>query len=193
MLFRSNAVLLLDEIEKAHQDIYNILLQVMDYARLTDNKGRKADFRNVVLIMTSNAGAQFASQSIGFSSHVSRGDAMMKQVKRTFKPEFLNRLSGAVVFHDMDKQMATLILKKKLRELDQKLESKQVTLTLTAEAFEHLLQEGFTAEYGAREMDRVIAQQLKPLLMREILFGSLRQGGEITIDLNDGKLINRKS
>ena len=187
-----NSVLLLDEIEKAHQDIYNILLQVMDYARLTDNKGRKADFRNVVLIMTSNAGAQFASQSIGFSSHVSRGDAMMKQVKRTFKPEFLNRLSGAVVFHDMDKQMATLILKKKLRELDQKLANKQVTLTLTAEAFNHLLQEGFTAEYGAREMDRVIAQQLKPLLMREILFGSLRQGGEITIDLNDGKLINRK-
>jgi len=184
-----NSVLLLDEIEKAHQDIYNILLQVMDYARLTDNKGRKADFRNVVLIMTSNAGAQFASQSIGFSSHVSRGDAMMKQVKRTFKPEFLNRLSGAVVFHDMDKQMATLILKKKLRELDQKLESKQVTLTLTAEAFEHLLQEGFTAEYGAREMDRVIAQQLKPLLMREILFGSLRQGGHVVIGLLDNSTI----
>ena len=96
-----NAVLLLDEIEKAHQDIYNILLQVMDYARLTDNKGRKADFRNVILIMTSNAGAQFASQSIGFNSSVSRGEAMMKQVKKTFKPEFLNRLSGAVVFHDM--------------------------------------------------------------------------------------------
>ena len=183
-----NAVLLLDEIEKAHQDIYNILLQVMDYARLTDNKGRKADFRNVVLIMTSNAGAQFAGQSIGFSGSVSRGEAMMKQVKRTFKPEFLNRLSGAVVFHDMDKQMATLILQKKLRELDAKLVAKQVKMTLTTEAFDHLLKEGFTAEYGAREMDRVIAQQLKPLLMREILFGSLKHGGEVTVNVKDGSL-----
>ena len=185
-----NAVLLLDEIEKAHQDIYNILLQVMDYARLTDNKGRKADFRNVILIMTSNAGAQFASQSIGFNSSVSRGEAMMKQVKKTFKPEFLNRLSGAVVFHDMDRQMATLILQKKLRELEAKLEAKQVKMTLTTEAFDHLLKEGFTAEYGAREMDRVIAQQLKPLLMRELLFGSLKDGGSITITLHNGKLTN---
>ena len=183
-----NAVLLLDEIEKAHQDIYNILLQVMDYARLTDNKGRKADFRNVVLIMTSNAGAQFASQSIGFNNSVSRGEAMMKQVKRTFKPEFLNRLSGAVVFRDMDKEMATLILKKKLRELEVKLDAKQVKMTLTTEAFDHLLKEGFTAEYGAREMDRVIAQQLKPLLMREILFGSLKQGGEINVGIVNSHL-----
>jgi ATP-dependent Clp protease ATP-binding subunit ClpA len=187
-----NAVLLLDEIEKAHQDIYNILLQVMDYARLTDNKGRKADFRNVVLIMTSNAGAQFAGQGIGFNSTVSRGEAMMKQVKRTFKPEFLNRLSGTVVFRDMDREMATLILKKKLRELDAKLEARHVRLTLTAEAFDHLLQEGFTAEYGAREMDRVIARQLKPLLMREILFGQLKNGGSITISVEDGKLTNSK-
>ena len=184
-----NAVLLLDEIEKAHQDIYNILLQVMDYARLTDNKGRKADFRNVVLIMTSNAGAQFASQAIGFNSSVSRGEAMMKQVKRTFKPEFLNRLSGAVVFHDMDRQMATLILKKKLRELEAKLAARQVTMTLTAEAFDHLLKEGFTPEYGAREMDRVIARRLKPLLMREILFGSLKQGGSITVGLENGEIV----
>ena len=184
-----NCVLLLDEIEKAHQDIYNILLQVMDYARLTDNKGRHADFRNVVLIMTSNAGAQFASQaSIGFNSNVGRGDAMMRQVKKTFKPEFLNRLSGAVVFHDMDKQMATLILQKKLRELDSKLEARQVKMNLSSDAFEYLLKEGFTPEYGAREMDRVISQKLKPLLMREILFGCLKQGGDITIDIKDGCL-----
>ena len=183
-----NAVLLLDEIEKAHQDIYNILLQVMDYARLTDNKGRKADFRNVVLIMTSNAGAQFAGQSIGFSGSVSRGEAMMKQVKRTFKPEFLNRLSGTVVFRDMDKEMATLILKKKLRELDAKLEAKNVRMSLNPDAFEYLLKEGFTTEYGAREMDRVIAQQLKPLLMREILFGSLKDGGSITIGIINSQL-----
>ena len=184
-----NCVLLLDEIEKAHQDIYNILLQVMDYARLTDNKGRQSDFRNVVLIMTSNAGAQYASQaSIGFNGTVSRGEAMMKQVKKTFKPEFLNRLSGTVVFHDMNKQMATLILQKKLRELESKLEAKQVKMNLIPDAFEYLLKEGFTPEYGAREMDRVIAQRLKPLLMREILFGSLKNGGEITIGIKDGSL-----
>ena len=184
-----NCVLLLDEIEKAHEDIYNILLQVMDYARLTDNKGRHADFRNVVLIMTSNAGAQFASQaSVGFNGNVSRGDAMMKQVRKTFKPEFLNRLSGAVVFRDMDKQMATLILQKKLRELESKLQTRHVTMELSPDAFEYILKEGFTPEYGAREMDRVISQKLKPLLMREILFGSLRQGGNITIGMKDGGL-----
>ena len=186
---KPNCVLLLDEIEKAHQDIYNILLQVMDYARLTDNKGRHADFRNVVLLMTSNAGAQFASQaSVGFNGHVSRGDAMMKQVKKTFKPEFLNRLSCAVVFHDMDQPMATLILQKKLRELDAKLDAKNVKMTLSTDAFDYLLKEGFTAEYGAREMDRVISQKLKPLLMREILFGSLKNGGNITVDMKDGCL-----
>jgi len=138
--------------------------------------------------MTSNAGAQFAGQSIGFSGNVSRGEAMMKQVKRTFKPEFLNRLSGTVVFHDMDKEMATLILKKKLRELDAKLEVKNVRMYLKPEAFEYLLKEGFTAEYGAREMDRIIAQQLKPLLMREILFGSLKNGGEVTIGIINSQL-----
>ena len=174
-----NCVLLLDEIEKAHEDIYNILLQVMDYARLTDNKGRKADFRNVVVIMTSNAGAQFANQaSIGFGKGLSRGEAMLRQVKKTFKPEFVNRLSGTVVFHDMDRSMATLILKKKLGELQQKLTAKHVELTWSEAAFEQLLNEGFTREYGAREMDRVISQRVKPLLMREILFGSLQKGGK---------------
>ena len=185
-----NCVLLLDEIEKAHQDIYNILLQVMDYARLTDNKGRKADFRNVILIMTSNAGAQFAGQAnIGFTGKVSRGEAMLKQVKKTFKPEFINRLSGTVVFNDMDEQMATLILRKKLGELQEKLTAKQVEMTLTDEAFAQLLKEGFTREYGAREMDRVIAQRLKPLLMREILFGTLKQGGNVTVGIDGDKLI----
>jgi ATP-dependent Clp protease ATP-binding subunit ClpA len=185
-----NCVLLLDEIEKAHQDIYNILLQVMDYARLTDNKGRKADFRNVILIMTSNAGAQFAGQAnIGFTGKVSRGEAMLKQVKKTFKPEFINRLSGTVVFNDMDEHMATLILRKKLGELQEKLTAKQVEMTLTDEAFAQLLKEGFTREYGAREMDRVIAQRLKPLLMREILFGSLKQGGKVRVGTDKEQLI----
>ena len=184
-----NCVLLLDEIEKAHQDIYNILLQVMDYARLTDNKGRKADFRNVILIMTSNAGAQYAGQaSIGFTGGASRGEAMLRQVKKTFKPEFINRLSGTVVFNDMDEKMARLILNKKLDELREKLSQKHVTMTLSDEAFDLLLKEGFTKDYGAREMDRVIARQLKPLLTREILFGSMKQGGNINITTDNGHL-----
>ena len=184
-----HCVLLLDEIEKAHQDIYNILLQVMDYARLTDNKGRKADFRNVILIMTSNAGAQYAAQAnVGFTGMTSRGEAMLKQVKKTFKPEFINRLTSMVVFNDMDEQMASLILKKKLRELQEKLSAKHVDMTLTDEAFAYLLKEGFTREYGAREMDRVIAQRLKPLLMREILFGRLKQGGQVKVGVTDGSL-----
>ena len=171
-------MLLLDEIEKAHQDIYNILLQVMDYARLTDNRGQKADFRNVVVIMTSNAGAQFASQaSVGFQSRVTRGDAMLAQVKKTFKPEFLNRLTGTVVFRDMDEQMASLILDKKLRELQEKLSARKVQLTLSDEARRWLLKKGFTKEYGAREIDRVISHDVKPLLMRELLFGQLQHGG----------------
>ena len=183
-----NCVLLLDEIEKAHQDIYNILLQVMDYARLTDNKGRKADFRNVIIIMTSNAGAQYASQaSIGFGQRVERGEAMLRQVKKTFKPEFINRLSATVVFHDMDHTMATLILRKKLGELQEKLTARNVKLTLSDAAFDELLKEGFTHEYGAREMDRVIAQRLKPMLMREILFGSLKQGGEMVVNSISGE------
>jgi ATP-dependent Clp protease ATP-binding subunit ClpA len=185
-----NCVLLLDEIEKAHPDIYNILLQVMDYARLTDNKGRKADFRNVVLIMTSNAGAQYAAQaSIGFGNHVPAGEAMLRQVKKTFKPEFINRLTGTVVFNDMDRTMAGLILDKKLRQLQKLLDARKVVMTLTDEARAMLLNKGFTREYGAREIDRVIGREVKPLLMREILFGKLKNGGDVTIGLKDEKLI----
>ena len=185
-----NCVLLLDEIEKAHSDIYNILLQVMDYARLTDNKGQKADFRNVILIMTSNAGAQYASQSnVGFNSNVSRGDAMLAQVKKTFKPEFINRLSDMVVFNDMDKHMAELILHKKLRQLDEKLAAKGVSLSLTDTAFEQMLKWGFTKEYGAREMDRVIGNRLKPLLVKALLFGKLKKGGQGIVDFDGKELI----
>ena len=184
-----NAVLLLDEIEKAHQDIYNILLQVMDYAKLTDNKGNKADFRNVVLIMTSNAGAQFAAQAnVGFNSKVSQGDAMMKQVKKTFKPEFLNRLSATVVFNDMSREMASQILTKKLKELEAKLEKKNVKFIVSPEAKEFLLDKGFTKEYGARELDRVIHKELKKLLTREILFGELKEGSFADVRLQDNKL-----
>ena len=185
-----NCVLLLDEIEKAHPDVFNILLQVMDYAVLTDNKGRKADCRHVVLIMTSNAGAQFARQaSIGFSSQITAGEAMLKQVKKTFKPEFINRLSATVVFHDMSREMASLILDKKLGELSSKLAARQLEMELSPEARNWLLQRGFLPEYGAREMDRVIASHLKPLLMREILFGSLKSGGKTCIQVDKDQLV----
>ena len=184
-----NCVLLLDEIEKAHPDVFNILLQVMDYAVLTDNKGRKADCRHVVLIMTSNAGAQFARQaSIGFSSQITAGEAMLKQVKKTFKPEFINRLSATVVFHDMSREMASLILDKKLGELSSKLAARQIEMELSPEARNWLLQRGFLPEYGA-EMDRVIASHLKPLLMREILFGSLKSGGKTCIQVDKDQLV----
>ena len=185
-----NCVLLLDEIEKAHPDVFNILLQVMDYAVLTDNKGRKADCRHVVLIMTSNAGAQFARQaSIGFSSQITAGEAMLKQVKKTFKPEFINRLSATVVFHDMSREMASLILDKKLGELSSKLAARQIEMELSPEARNWLLQRGFLPEYGAREMDRVIASHLKPLLMHEILFGSLKSGGKTCIQVDKDQLV----
>ena len=184
-----NCVLLLDEIEKAHEDIYNILLQVMDYASLADNKGRRADFRNVVLIMTSNAGAQYAGMSVGFDSSGSRGGDMLKQVKKTFKPEFINRLSNIVVFNDMDETMAGMILDKKLRELQAKLAAKKVTLKVSAEARAWLLKEGFTAEYGARELDRVLHRELKTRLVREILFGTLKRGGTARVTLNDGSIV----
>ena len=185
-----DCVLLFDEIEKAHPDIFDILLQVMDYAVLTDNKGRKAHFHNVVLIMTSNAGAQWAAQAtVGFASQVTTGSAMLTQVKKTFKPEFINRLSGVVVFNDMSRDMASLILDKKLRELEAKLADKQVTMHLSDAARNHLLDEGFSRQYGAREMDRVISQQLKTLLMREILFGKLGNGGDAHVDCVDDKLV----
>ena len=189
-----DCVLLLDEIEKAHSDIFNILLQVMDYGVLTDSKGRKAHFKNVILIMTSNAGAQYASQaSMGFASTATAGSAMLKQVKHTFKPEFINRLNEIVVFNDMDEQMAKLILGKKLRELNAKLAAKSVSITLTDEAHQHLLKSGYSKEYGAREMDRVIQQQLKTMLMREILFVKLKKGGEATVDLQNGTLTIKQS
>lgn len=185
-----NCVLLFDEIEKAHPDIFNIFLQMMDYAALTDNHGERADFRNAVIIMTSNAGAQYASRaSIGFTGSVSRGDAMLTTVKKTFKPEFINRLTDIVVFHEMSRQMASLILDKKLAQLQTKLSAKNVTLHLSAEARELLLTKGFTPEYGARELDRVIGSMLKPLLMREILFGKLKKNGDAVVEVKDGALL----
>jgi len=179
-----DCVLLLDEIEKAHDDIFNLLLQVMDYGVLSDNKGHKTVFHHVVLIMTSNAGAQFAHQaSVGFSSTTTAGQAMLKQVKKTFKPEFINRLSSIVVFNDMDQNMANQILNKKLQELQQQLDHKHVVLEIGENAHNQLLKEGYSKQYGAREMDRVIQRQLKSRLVKEILFGALKQGGRCQINV----------
>ena len=185
-----NCVLLLDEIEKAHPDIYNILLQVMDYASLTDNHGNKADFRHVILIMTSNAGAQHAGKpAVGFNSTVRRGDVMAKAVKSTFKPEFINRLSSVVVFNDLSRHMAELILEKRIKELSERLKPNKITLSISSQCREWLLNKGFTPEYGARELDRVISHSLKSKLMREILFGKLKNGGNAWADIADGELI----
>lgn len=185
-----NCVLLFDEIEKAHSDIYNIFLQMMDYASLTDNRGQRADFRNVVIILTSNAGAQHASQAnIGFAGNTSRGEAMLSQVKKTFKPEFINRLTDIVVFNDMDRHMAELILDKSLRRLADKLQQKNVELSVDDSAREQLLDKGFTREYGARQIDRTVDSLLKPLLMREMLFGKLRKGGKAKAEAKNGKIV----
>ncbi len=184
-----SCVLLLDEIEKAHQDIFNILLQVMDYGRLTDNRGNHADFRNVVLIMTSNAGARYASQaSVGFARKVSAGEAMLGNVKKLFNPEFINRLSATIVFRDMDHTMASLILDKKLSALSAMLRERNVEIQLEESARELLLKRGFSAEYGGREIDRVIASMLKPQLMRAILFGALKHGGTARVEAEGDEL-----
>lgn len=185
-----HCVLLLDEIEKAHEKIYDTLLQVMDDASLTDSRGRKVDFRHAILIMTSNSGAQFAKQAgVGFGSTVTTGQAMLTEVKKTFKPEFINRLSGIVVFNDMDTAMASLILDKKLLELNNRLKERNVSITLTDNARQWILTHGFSNKYGARELERVISQNLKPLLVNEILFGTLKKGGKAEIDTQNDKLV----
>ncbi len=189
-----HCVLLLDEIEKAHPDIFNILLQVMDRATLTDTHGRKADFRHVLLILTSNAGAQFARRAaVGFTGDVTPGEAMLAEVKKLFKPEFLNRLTGTVVFGEMTLDMARRILDKQLGVLQSLLTPRGVQLRLTDAAREWLLQRGFTREYGARELDRAIATHVKPLLTRGLLFGELAHGGTALVDVGDEGLVLREN
>lgn len=177
-----SSVLLLDEIEKAHPDIFNVLLQVMDYATLTDNQGRKADFRNVIIIMTSNAGAsRLGKMTLGFSNKDTTGDVISEEVKRVFQPEFRNRLNKIVVFHSMDEEMGRRIAAKKLRELAAMLEQKKVSLTWGKEVEELLKEKGTSKEFGAREMDRIIQDQIKPLLVDELLFGRLKRGGNVLL------------
>lgn len=183
-----HCVLLLDEIEKAHSDIYNVLLQVMDYASLTDNKGQKADFKNVIIIMTSNAGARMVGkQKMGFGEKVYDDSNMMEEVKKVFAPEFRNRLSSIVTFNHMNEDMAKLIVDKKLAELNARLIAKKVTMKVSVKAHTLLTNKGITKEYGAREIERVINSDIKPLLVNELLFGKLKKGGKVTVDVNDNK------
>ena len=185
-----HAVLLLDEIEKAHPDIYNILLQVMDYATLTDNQGRKADFRNVILIMTSNAGAsRIGKHGIGFMGQDVKSDIIMEEVKRIFQPEFRNRLNKIVVFHGMDEAMAEQIIDKKIGELQQMLLLKKVEMSVGTAAKTLLKKKGITTEFGAREIDRVIQSDVKPLLVDEILFGRLKKGGKCSLGANENRFL----
>lgn len=187
-----HAVLLLDEIEKAHADIFNVLLQVMDYATLSDNQGRKADFRNIILIMTSNAGAsQVGKSQIGFGSAAVNMEALLDAVKRTFQPEFRNRLSRIILFSSLDEEMAKQITHKKLGELQQKLTARGVKFTVTSEGEEYIRKAGITQEYGAREIDRIIFSEVKPLLAERLLFGDLKEGGSCILDIEKEKLILR--
>ncbi|MCR5155635.1 MAG: AAA family ATPase, partial [Butyrivibrio sp.] len=169
-----SSVLLLDEIEKAHPDIFNVLLQVMDYATLTDNQGRKADFRNVIVIMTSNAGANKLGKSgIGFVSEKQDNGALMDAVKQTFQPEFRNRLTKIVAFNSMDEEMARLVVDKKLSEMALQLEARNIIVKADKKAKELVKVRGISQEFGAREVDRVIRNDIKPLFVDDILFGSL--------------------
>lgn len=183
-------VLLLDEVEKAHPDILNVLLQVMDYATLSDNQGRKADFRNVVLIMTSNAGAKNIGKSvIGFGDRIIKDEAIMEEVKKFFTPEFRNRLDKIVVFNHLNNEMALDIARKELNKFNEQLLKKNVKVNFDDKCISFIASKGISQEYGAREIIRIINQEIKPMLVDEILFGSLSDGGEIALDVNDNKFI----
>ena len=184
-----HCVLLLDEIEKAHSDIYNILLQIMDYATLTDNQGRKADFRSVILIMTSNAGAEKADRaSIGFGGRQLNEEGITDEVKRVFRPEFRNRLDRIIIVRPLDAAMADRIVGKEFGNLARKAAEKNVELTLSRACRKYLAAKGVSREYGAREIKRIIGQEIKPLLVDEMLFGRLKKGGSCEIDY-DGKRV----
>ncbi|WP_064435396.1 ATP-dependent Clp protease ATP-binding subunit ClpA [Pseudoalteromonas neustonica] len=183
-----HSVVLLDEIEKAHSDIYNILLQVMDHGTLTDNNGRKADFRNVVVVMTTNAGVQeTVRKSIGFTDQDHSHDAM-SEINKVFSPEFRNRLDNIIWFNHLDRDVTLLVVDKFIVELQAQLDKKSVNLELTSKAREWLADKGYDKAMGARPMGRVIQEQLKKPLANEILFGALIDGGTVKVSLKDKKL-----
>jgi len=177
------SVVLLDEIEKAHPDIFNILLQVMDHGTLTDNNGRKADFRNVIIIMTTNAGAgELAKGSMGFTDTKQAGDEM-GEIKRMFTPEFRNRLDATISFASLDHDVILRVVEKFLLELENQLHEKKVDATFTAALKEFLAKKGFDPQMGARPMARLIQDTIRKALAEELLFGRLTSGGKVTIDI----------
>ncbi|WP_406671939.1 ATP-dependent Clp protease ATP-binding subunit ClpA [Natronospira sp.] len=185
---KPHAVLLLDEIEKAHPEVFNILLQLMDHGTLTDNNGRKADFRNVVLVMTTNAGAQErARASVGFVAQDNSSDSM-ELIRRMFTPEFRNRLDAIVEFENLDERTIAQVVDKFLIELEAQLEEKRVGLTVDEPARAWLAERGYDPQMGARPMARLIQDSIKRPLAEELLFGSLVQGGSVTVTVKDGEL-----
>lgn len=188
VLKHPHSVVLLDEIEKAHPDVFNILLQVMDHGTLTDNNGRKADFRNVIFVMTTNAGvAEVSRKSIGFAHQDHSSDAM-EEINRTFTPEFRNRLDNIVWFNHLDEDTILQVVDKFIVELQSQLDKKQVELQLSDKATKWLAKQGYDKAMGARPMARVIQEQLRKPLANEVLFGNLVDGGVVKIDLAEDKL-----
>ena len=182
---KPHAVLLLDEIEKAHPDIFNVLLQVMDHGTLTDNNGRKADFRNIIVIMTTNAGAETMNKAtIGFTNPRESGDEMA-DIKRLFTPEFRNRLDAMVSFKALDEQVIMRVVDKFLLVLEQQLAEKKVDVTFTDTLRKFLAKKGFDPLMGARPMQRLIQDTIRRALADELLFGRLTEGGRLTVDLDD--------
>tara|TARA_R100001143_G_C3336983_1_gene122373 strand:+ start:1 stop:768 length:768 start_codon:yes stop_codon:yes gene_type:complete len=182
-----HSVLLLDEIEKAHPDLFNILLQVMDNGRLTDHHGKTVDFRNVVLIMTTNAGAaDMASQGIGFGD-VSKEDASEEAVKRMFTPEFRNRLDAIVPFGYLGKDTVARVVDKFILQLELQLAEQNVDIQFDKEARAWLADKGYDRLFGARPMGRLIQDRIKQPLAEELLFGKLADGGEVSVTMKDGK------
>lgn len=176
------AVLLLDEIEKAHPDIFNILLQVMDHGTLTDNNGRKADFRNVIIIMTTNAGAESLSKSsIGFTSTKASGDELA-DIKRLFTPEFRNRLDAIISFRMLDETIILQVVDKFLMQLEAQLSERKVEIQFSDELKRFLARKGFDPQMGARPMARLIQDTIRKALADELLFGRLSEGGSVIID-----------
>jgi ATP-dependent Clp protease ATP-binding subunit ClpA len=185
-----HAVLLLDEIEKAHPDIYNMLLQIMDYATLTDNNGKKADFRNVILIMTSNAGArEIGRPLVGFGERSVSGDAVKDAVERIFMPEFRNRLDAVVTFNDLEHDVVLDVVRRAVSEFQAELAGKKVTLEVTPACLEWLARTGYSREFGAREIARLVSSKLKDWFVDEILFGRLTSGGRAQADIKDNDIV----
>ena len=183
------SVLLLDEIEKAHPDIFNVLLQVMDHGTLTDNNGRKADFRNVCIVMTTNAGAEsLAKTQMGFTPSVKPGDEM-EAIKRMFTPEFRNRLDAVISFGALDEKTIMLVVEKFLMQLDEQLAEKKVEASFTDALKAHLAKKGFDPLMGARPMARLIQDTIRRALADELLFGHLQHGGKVTIDIGEDEKI----